>query len=339
MITNDIHSSRVLVAPLNWGLGHASRCIPLIRELLKNSNTVILASSGESLKLLQDTFPISKAFSLPDYRITYGKNSLALSIFTQIPDILDAIKQEHKETIDIVENNKIDYIISDNRYGVWTEKTRNICITHQLKLMVPHPFRALAKLLNERMLSRFDEIWVPDYEGTPNLSGALSHCKFNHKSIRFIGPLTRFENMYILPEKEFDALFILSGPEPQRSIFETKIIAETQKFPDKKFVLVRGTTEQTNEFIPDYTSRHYHANLKIYDRLHELELLDLFIKARLVISRSGYSSLMDYHALGINAVIVPTPGQAEQEYLAHFHSKSGKYRVQMQKTFSLNGIL
>ena len=304
MITNEIHSSRVLVAPLNWGLGHAARCIPLIRELLKNSNTVILASSGESLKLLQDTFPVSKAFSLPDYRITYGKNSLALSIFTQIPDILNAIKQEHKETIDIVENNKIDYIISDNRYGVWTEKTRNICITHQLKLMVPHPFRALAKLLNERMLSRFDEIWVPDYEGTPNLSGALSHCKFNHKSIRFIGPLTRFENMYILPEKEFDALFILSGPEPQRSIFETKIIAE-----------------------------------KIYDRLHELELLDLFIKARSVISRSGYSSLMDYHALGINAVIVPTPGQAEQEYLAHFHSKSGKYRVQMQKTFSLNGIL
>ncbi|HNL37556.1 MAG TPA: glycosyltransferase [Saprospiraceae bacterium] len=323
---------RILVAPLNWGLGHASRCIPLIKTLHQLGAEVILASDGAALQLLRAEFPDMPSFALPSYRIHYRTANMVWNIAQQLPRILYAIRAEHQTTARLVREHGINGIISDNRYGCFSSKASSVMLTHQLKLRVPGP-RALEWSVNAllgKALARFDAVWVPDYEGAQNLSGELAHTADPvHRRLSFIGPLTRMRHAE--REQEYDVAVVLSGPEPQRTILEQRLMEQALGLPHR-FIFIQGKTKSRKH--------HYAAdNVEVVSYLTSRELNDALSASEVIVCRSGYSSIMDLAALGKKAILIPTPGQTEQEYLAEFFSTRNIYLIQSQEKINLEAGL
>ncbi|PSG89984.1 glycosyltransferase family protein [Aurantibacter aestuarii] len=319
---------RILVAPLNWGIGHACRCIPIIKALIENNFDVVLASDHEALMLLQKEFPFLDSVALPGYNVSYStqKKSFKSHLIKQLPKIYRAIQAEHKATQQIITEFKIDGILSDNRLGVYSKHIPSIFITHQLNVLSGNT-TFLSSKLHELFIKKFNECWVPDFETTPNLSGKLSHhsTKKQPIPIKFIGALSRF--FIETREIKTDILVVLSGPEPQRSLLADKLIEELKKSP-KKIVLVKGIIEQEQTKIID-------ANLTIYNFLNSEDLQKFLNESELIICRSGYTSIMDLAKLKKKVFFIPTPGQFEQEYLAEHLQNSGIAPYCPQKNFSL----
>ncbi|HEY4799415.1 MAG TPA: glycosyltransferase family protein, partial [Bacteroidia bacterium] len=222
---------RILIAPLDWGLGHATRCIPIISYLTEKKCEVIIAADGRALQLLRNE-PACRAASfveLPGYNISYPKNgSMAVKMAAQIPKILSGIKKEHKQLKKIIREKKIDAVISDNRFGLWSKDVPCVFITHQL--MVKSPFgENLIHKLNKNYISKYSDCWIPDVAGENNLSGDLSHKFPLSSNAKFIGALSRMSRDASSPEMgDHDLLAILSGPEPQRTLFEKKILEQAR---------------------------------------------------------------------------------------------------------------
>lgn len=319
---------KVLVAPLNWGLGHATRCIPIIRFLQKQNATVFLASDGRAFHLLKKEFPELPIFQLPAYDITYRTSNMMWNMAWQFPKMMRAISMEKKEVAKIIAKEKIDIIISDNRFGIFSKKTYNVFMTHQINLPIPIPlFRQIGNWLNRKMIQRFDECWIPDFEGESNLSGKLSHGNFSLKNTftRYIGSLSRMEKV----EKKIKrkAIIILSGPEPQRTFLEKKILHQAAELPFQ-FLLVKGQTEYKEHFF-------FNKNIEVISFLTSEKLNQAIAESKIVISRSGYTTLMDLVALGKKAILIPTPGQTEQEYLARHFFEQNIFFTASQKNFDL----
>ncbi|HEY0743753.1 MAG TPA: glycosyltransferase [Chryseosolibacter sp.] len=301
----------VLVTPLDWGFGHATRCIPIIRELLKRDCTVAIAGSGTSLNLLRQEFPSLRFFEIEPYAPEYaGKRSGMVSkMMSQLPKFYRTIRREHEQVEKIVRENKIELVISDNRYGCWSREVQSIFITHQSNILMPKRFGWLApvvRFLNNRLIRKFDRCWVPDFPGGINLTGDLN--KFSTKErnfFKFIGPLSRFKATKRKRDQIYQVAIILSGPEPQRSIFE-KIVKLQLSASDLKYCLVRGVINPNARTIaPD-----------IFDYLTSARLQEVIESSKIIVARSGYSTVMDMAALRKKVIFVPTPGQTEQEYLA-----------------------
>jgi uncharacterized protein (TIGR00661 family) len=323
---------RILVAPLNWGLGHAARCVPIIRTLEKLGAEVILASDGVALHLLQAEFPHLQAITLPSYRIRYFSQNMVLNIARQMPRMLYAIRAEKWHTERIVREYNIQGIISDNRYGCFSKKVRSILLTHQLHLRIPKkPLQWTANQVLRHALAKFDETWVPDTPQEPSLSGELSHpVKDSHRT-RYIGLLSRAQVNTQPVEQEYDVAVVLSGPEPQRTYLEQILLEQAMTMP-QKFIFVLGKTKAKHH--------HYAAeNVEVVSYLTSNELNKVVAASGTVICRSGYSSLMDLAALGKPAILIPTPGQTEQEYLADSLSKQHFFVVQRQDAIDLKSAL
>ena len=326
---------KVLVAPLDWGLGHATRCIPIIRQLLKEECEVIIGAEGRIESLLKQEFPSLKFLPLQGYHIQYGKNKWDLlgKITMQIPKILERIDEETDWLYSIVEEHHIDAVISDNRYGVHHDDIPTAFITHQLliKTSLGKLSDGVLQKLNYEFIEQFSECWVPDWEGEENLAGELSHpSKLPSVPVHYIGPLSRFENAGNTSESN-PLLIILSGPEPQRSLFE-ELVAEQLVGLRQEATLVRGLPgESTVLDLPGY--------IKQYTHLGAAELQSEIEKASMVICRAGYSSVMDLVKMHKRCIMVPTPGQTEQEYLAkHLMQKQYAFTVEQEK-FRLKPIL
>ncbi|MFO7844570.1 MAG: glycosyltransferase [Bacteroidales bacterium] len=326
-------SKIVLVAPLNWGLGHATRVIPLIDSLYKHHFSVIIAADGKALQLLKQEFPETPCFRLPDIEVYYSKKHVFLKIFLQIPKIFIKSIVEHFKLKKIVKKYPVDMIISDNRYGVWNKKTYNIFISHQLKLRLPKSISFLSfiyPLMLKLSLKPYDECWVPDLEPGKDFSGGLSHHLSGFSSVKYVGVLSRF-NRYLNGKamgKKYDVLVILSGPEPQRTIFENIIF---QQADDKniKVAIVRGV-EQREEIK---------RSTDVFGMVHSEPLFHLIKQSGIVVCRAGYSSIMDLYVAGAQAVLVPTPGQTEQEYLAAYLKQKGYFYSATQQNFNLDNAL
>jgi UDP:flavonoid glycosyltransferase YjiC (YdhE family) len=322
-------SKRILVAPLNWGLGHAARCIPIIEELLKRNAEVIIASDGRALELLKKEFPNLKQHALPPYEMRYWSSNMLFNIGAQLPKILLAVYKEHQRTNQLVDELNIDAILSDNRYGCRSKKVQSVLMTHQLNIKIPFsPLEKIVGWVNHRRIKKFDECWVPDVEGADNLSGTLSQSS-RLKKVKFIGILSRMKPG-ILPQK-YDCIALLSGPEPQRTYLERKIIGQAKKLPFQ-FLIVQGKTERKEHFFIE-------KNIEVYSFLTSKELNDALLASEIVISRSGYSSLMDLAVLKKKAILIPTPGQTEQAYLAKRFSEQGAFLVQSQENLNLKEAL
>jgi len=335
---------RILVAPLDWGLGHATRCIPIIRELLARSCDVWLAGEAVQKELLKTEFPNLTFLDLPGYRIRYAKTKKGLlwKMIRQGPRLRRAIQQENLWLKKAVKQYSFDAIISDNRYGLYHSKIPCVFITHQLciKTSMGKWTEKILQKRNYRYINRFSECWVPDlpagqagFEGENNLAGDLSHPdKKPAVSIKYIGLLSRFSH-YPLGDgsKKGHLLVILSGPEPQRSILEERIINEISHY-NGTAVIVRG--------LPGYSSLIPSTNMIFfYNHLASKELNDEMQKAEYIISRSGYSTVMDIVTLQKKSILIPTPGQTEQEYLGEYLMKTGIAPCVQQENFSLVAAL
>ncbi len=322
---------RILVTPLNWGLGHASRCVPVVNELVKQNLEVIIGSNGDALTLLKEEFPNLRFVNIEGYPIKYSNYlPMSLSLLFQIPGLVKSIKKENNLIEKIVAEYDIDGIISDNRYGCFHSSVPSVIISHQLKIRVPF-FSKLIDRKIAKLLSQFQACWVPDYENSPNLSGALSHGNTLLKNRLFIGPLSRFRNLEIETTADpIDLLIVLSGPEPNRSQFEKQIIKQLGGLNElKKVVLVRGLPDNHENIVikPINVEQHNYLNHK--------ELGKLICSSKMILCRSGYSSLMDLSVLGKKAIFIPTAGQTEQEYLAARMKNEGHFFSTKQKDFKL----
>jgi len=319
----------ILVCPLDWGLGHATRCIPIIQQFLNQNYNVIIGSSGSQKVLLQQEFSNLTFIDLKGYEVVYPKSgSMALKMLLQLPKINTAIKKEHLWLAKIIDEHQIDLVVSDNRYGLWSKKVKSILITHQIFVKAPIGEWMIEQIL-KRHFNNFDEIWIPDVDGENNLSGDLSHKKPLLDKFKFIGVLSRFaERKIIDTNTEFDFMAVLSGPEPQRTIFENIILKQVEN-SNLKGILVRGIPEDNSE------CKMQNAELKVFNHLETDEFLHYLQKSKVVISRSGYSTIMDLAVSGKKAILVPTPGQTEQEYLADYHFKEGHFYSQIQHEFDL----
>lgn len=327
--------TRILLAPLDWGLGHATRCIPIIRELLAQNCDVWLAGEGIQKELLKTEFPDLPFLDLPGYRIRYAKTKRGLlwKMIRQGPKIRRAIQQEHQWLKKVVKEYSFDGVISDNRYGLYHSKIPSVFITHQLciKTSVGRWTEKIVRKRNYRYINRFSGCWVPDADGSINLSGELAHPEQKPVvPVRYIGLLSRFSKQQI-DEKKRHLLVILSGPEPQRSLLEEKIISEISHYNGTAAV-VRGLPGSSS-LIPSTNMLHF------YNHLPAKELNEEMMKAEYIISRSGYSTVMDIVALQKKSILIPTPGQTEQEYLGEYLMEIGIAPCVQQKNFSLVAAL
>ena len=311
---------RILVAPLDWGLGHASRCVPIAKALEKEGYEVVFAASGRPLELLIQEFPKNDFIKLEGYNISYPKNGqMALSMLSQLFKIWKGIRQEHKQLQQIIDDYNIDGVISDNRYGLYSKKVPCVFVTHQLQIQSPIFSESLQKI-NFKYIQKFDECWVPD-SNTHQLSGQLSKANDSPFKCQYIGALSRFESLE--KTEDLDVLAIVSGPEPQRSIFE-ELLRKQLTASKFKAVLVLGKTEENKvEEI---------GNLKLISHLNAKSLNQQMVNANVVISRSGYSTVMDITKLNKKAIFVPTPGQTEQLYLAkYFYDKNRAFAMHQKE--------
>ena len=322
------YKKRVLVCPLNWGLGHATRDVPIIQKFIDLDFEVIIATDGISYDYLKNEFSTLTFIALPGYKVKYSKrNSQLAKMLLLIPKIIYWTFREHRLLKGIVTDYKIDIVVSDNRFGLQNRNTYNIFITHQLKVKFPRVLRLfefIYRNISKVFINRFDECWIPDFEGKFNLTGELSHLKNKMSNIHFINPLSRFSIQRIENKEDIDVLFILSGPEPQRSIFE-KIIIKQSCYSNLKMVLVRGSNTETQIKFKG----------KVINVASTSSLNSLILRSDLLICRSGYTSIMDLFTLRKKAVLVPTPGQTEQEYLAQYLNKKGFFYYMSQSGFNL----
>jgi uncharacterized protein (TIGR00661 family) len=332
---NTLRKLRVLVAPLDWGLGHATRCVPIINELLRQDCDVWIASDGAQASLLRQEFPELSFLPLPGYSVKYGRSATGLiwKMFTQSRKILKSIKAEHRWLSDVVDKYGFDAVISDNRYGLYHTGIPSVFITHQLAIKSPLGAwsEKWLQLKNYRYIDHFSVCWVPDAEAGSGLAGELSHpAKKPRVPLQYIGSLSRFEKKDG-PEINRHLVVILSGPEPQRSLLENIIIRDIAHYNGTATV-VRGLPTSQN-IIPSTNS------IRFYNHLPGTDLNKEMNQAEYVISRSGYSTVMDLTTLGKKSILIPTPGQTEQEYLGRYlHEKKIALCIS-QKKFSLDAAI
>ncbi|MBI9069099.1 MAG: glycosyl transferase family 28 [Salinivirgaceae bacterium] len=312
----------VLICPLNWGLGHATRDVPIIKQILSEGSKVIIAGSGYSLQFLKNEFPQLQSIELSGFKISYAsKQFFLLWILLQLPFFGISIIKEHYQLKKIIKQYKITKVISDNRYGLWNKKIKSVLITHQVFIQLPRSVKVFEPALHwftRRLITKFDKCWIPDYEDlNTSLSGKLSHGKNLPKNIKYIGPLSRFQNYQphqeIVIENYPDILAIISGPEPQRTIFEKQLFERFKK-SEKAVLMVCGKPSVS------IIENHY-KNIKKVDHLNSEELYFYLKNCKQIICRSGYSSIMDLHVLNVRAELSPTPGQTEQAYLINWLEK------------------
>jgi UDP-N-acetylglucosamine transferase subunit ALG13 len=325
----------VLLSPLDWGLGHTTRCIPIINELLHQGCNVIIACNSTQKALLIREFPKLMYVHLTGYNLNYGKKrwGTIVRIILQTPKILIKINNENTWLNIFLKSQKVNLIISDNRFGFYAPNIPSVFITHQLyiKTGLGNLANRMVQWMNYRRIKKFSTCWVPDQQGARSLAGELSNpAKLPAIPTSYIGGISRFRNCKLLANT-IDVLIILSGPEPQRTILEKLVLGEL-KLLQGKIVLVRGLPKESSDIKEE-------NNCTIYNHAPGSLLNQLICDSEFVVSRSGYTTVMDLMKLGKKSILVPTPGQAEQEYLAtHLYKQQLACSVS-QARFSLTKAL
>jgi uncharacterized protein (TIGR00661 family) len=330
-VAKNAHSHRILVAPLHWGLGHVTRCIPIIQYLRAQGHEVILASDGDAKALLQLEFPDLLCIDLPAYQISYRTQSMVLNVAMQLPRLARTVRQEHAATQQIIQKHGITAIISDNRFGCWSSAVPSFFMTHQLQIQSKNRLaEKIGNWLMQRAMRNFHEIWVPDYaEPERSLAGVLSHSHHPSKPVRYLGPLSRMSEQPA--EQAYDVIVVLSGPEPQRSKLEAILLEQALALP-MQFLFVQGKPQVNRQY---FASEH----IEVVSYLTTTALNAAINSSEAVVCRSGYSSIMDLAVLGKKALLIPTPGQTEQEYLAEYFAEGGVFPYQKQEAINLEAGL
>lgn len=310
-------------------MGHATRCVPIIQALIDDGFEPVLASDGNALLLLQNEFPFLKSFTLPSYHIKYAKSgkNLKFKLLLSMPSIFFAVKREQNVVSKIIEKENIKGVISDNRFGVFSPKIPSVYITHQLNVLSGNTTFYTSKI-HQKIIKKFNECWIPDVAFEANFSGYLGHLKNKSPNLKYIGILSRFKISKV--QIKYSLLVLLSGPEPQRSILEKKLLIELQTYTGN-ILFVRGVFSNSIKISAP-------NNFEIIDYLGTKALEKVIKQSNLVLARSGYSTIMDLAVLGKKAYFIPTPGQLEQLYLAKSLEKKGIAPFSKQQDFTLKKL-
>jgi uncharacterized protein (TIGR00661 family) len=320
-------SKNILISPLNWGLGHATRCIPIIDAIIKNGDRPIIASDGLALALLKKEYPKQTFIELPSYDISYAKEgqNLRLKMLKDSPKIWMAIRNEHQMLQEIIPKYTISGIISDNRLGLYSNLVPSVIITHQLQVLSGNT-TWLSTQLHLHYIKKYDYCWIPDADGPDNLSGKLSYNDDSKIEKVYLGPLSRFKNTGNY-QKKYDLLVLLSGPEPQRGILEKRLLTELKTYKGE-VLFIAGKVEKEQKVEKK-------GRLTYYNYLSTDGLQKALDRSEMVLSRSGYTTIMDLQKMGKKAFFIPTPGQFEQEYLAELLDQKGIAPYATQEDFHI----
>ncbi|MCI0523072.1 MAG: hypothetical protein L0Y37_05385 [Bacteroidales bacterium] len=327
---------RILITPLNWGFGHAGRMIPLALELKRRGNEIIFGAEPSLIPLLEKEMPGIKVISLPGLRIRYsGLLPQWLCILFQIPRIIRVSLHEHRLLKHLAREIQPDIIISDNRFGFFHKNIRSVYITHMLRIPFPGPMRFFewfGAWLHRGIISRFDLCLIPDYPEEINLSGRLSHGVKMPVNTFYMGPLSRFVQdadsaEALLPGEPYCCL-ILSGPEPQRSMLAEKVVSS---LPFTRIRILTGSSLKT---------RLESERVEVITSPDSITMRKVITGSSAIIGRSGYTTVMELLSLGRAGVIIPTPGQTEQEYLGEYlHEKFGFVTLRQKDITKLAGTM
>lgn len=323
-----IKGDKILLCPLDWGIGHASRCVPLIEHFLNIGCDVIIGGGGNSLKYLKQRFPSLTFVDMPTTIIRYGKKGMiSLPFYASMLRFVFNVRAEHKACDRIVREYGIKYVFSDNRLGLFTKHAETFYMTHQLNFdngFLGKCSAKIMKFLHLHYISEFNHCCVPDAENEGSLSGILSQTEL--KNIIHLGPLSRLAKFSSMNIKGSDAdLLIISGAEPQRSILEQNFVYKYSK-DERQLVIVRGNVNACLE--------NQVGNIQYIDNPSDEELASLILSSKRIFCRSGYSTLCDLAVLNRRAVLIPTPRQPEQEYLADYFNKKFDFPVLAQNNIA-----
>jgi len=328
MILQCKGGDRVLVCPLGWGLGHATRMLPIIDTLLKKDCKVIVAADSHIAEFIQSNYPTVETDFLPSLKVRLGKSRFAnLTLIVIAFKIIWHTWLERRAIGKLVNRHEASLVISDNRYGLYAKYIPSVLVTHQFSIQFPWPFK-WAKPIGEwyvrRYANRFSQCWIPDNPGENSLTGMLTQPKKLPSNVHFIGLLSRFSGAQILPsEFGWELLGIVSGPEPQRQMFEDELVNLSNKL-GVKCLIVQGK--------PGGDVKPAEAGLaSLVPHLSSTDMAKAIVSSKYIVCRSGYSTIMDLIALNRRALLVPTPGQTEQEYLANHLSAKNIFKMVSQK--------
>jgi uncharacterized protein (TIGR00661 family) len=324
----------VLVSPLSWGLGHATRDLPIIRYVLARGHHVTILACGRALSLLKQEVPQCDFVELEDYPTPYSHTRYFVPKFLAMAPVMWAavIREGLRVRGRILRERPVDLILSDNRFNVRSPDVPSYIISHQLRFMTPHALRAfefVTEYFNHFYLKDFDRVIVPDFaDPDQNLSGRLSHRTrwLRPEQIYYAGVLSSTARMDV-PE-DVDLFFSISGPEPQRTQLEEIVLAHVKDLDARRIVVTLGKPEVKEV-------RQLDDRITVYGFLDRAGQQEMLNRARLVVCRSGYTTVMELAELGKKALFIPTPGQTEQEYLARYYEERGFFHSVSQYELDL----
>ena len=316
----------ILICPLGWGLGHASRGIPIIEMLLRKGHRVIVAGDKLQLELIKQRFPSIDTIPFPSLKVVFTRKSNQLLPLLWIALRLPFFNLwEHFKLKTLLNQYKVDVVISDNRYGLWNKSVKTVIITHQLTIIPPFPFKwamPITRIITKKWLSRFNQVWIPDFSGDNSIAGILSEPN-GLGNLHYIGLLSRFSNICIDSQfNGFEMVVVASGPDPHRQIF-IDISAKLAHKWKLNCLIIEGNP--FNGIILRNIDGVWYVG-----HLPDLQFALAVKNSKYLIVRGGYSTVMDLLTLGVSGLIVPTPGQTEQEYLAEYLSEKGYFGYSTQ---------
>lgn len=325
----------VVLSMLNWGFGHLTRCFPIIRSLIELKKQLLIVCTPAQQEVLARSFDGLIFFNAADDTPRYGKTKATtlLRLSLQAPFQLMKVKRDNKLLERLSQEYDIELIISDNKYGFYHSRIPSVILTHQLNIQtgLGKWADAVANRINRKLLSRFREVWVVDGVGKNSLAGSLSAASDNIDArVKWIGTLNRLQ---IRAQKGSEKLLIiLSGPEPQRTILE-ELIVHQLPVNHRHITLIRGTKKNfSQQALQKLTSLQF-TNWIDLAGLAEIE--QLLSQTEWVLGRAGYTSLMEWVTGGWKSIVIPTPGQAEQEYLGYYLMQRGWVFSVEQNNFDL----
>ncbi len=326
----------ILVAPLDWGLGHTTRCVPVIRHLLYLGHVPLFAGNAWQVSFIKELFPSIETADLSGYNVSYSwvNRFIQSGLLLQLPRLRRVIGAEHMWLKKLADKRKIHGIISDNRYGLYHDHIPSVILTHQLLVRTGMGSAADRVLQNihYKYLSPFGNVWVPDAPCAPYLGGSLSHPPIMPPRVTYIGLLSDFAAS---PSQSSVAdaplVVLISGPEPQRTTLSRMLWQQVQHHSGSVFFIEGSAAAKRPSFVPPHITH--------YTRVSGNGLRSLLAGAEMIVCRSGYSTLMDLIALGKKAILIPTPGQTEQQYLAANLNDQGIFLSASQAGFSLSESL
>ena len=320
----------ILICPLEWGLGHAGRMVPVARELLTMGNNVFIGSGKNITEFFRKELPELSYIHFPGFRMKYSAWLPQYAvIFFRTPLFVFSVIKEHFRLKRIIRNYDIDIVISDSRIGLWNRDIPTAVVTHMIRIPHPRGLQFLEKIALEiarRIIRKFDLCLIPDLPGEVNISGKLSHHLPLPANARYSGLLSRFEKpdtTLVGTIKKYFCAVILSGPEPQKSILREKM-EKILNASDKSSVILEGSPSGE-------LRRSEEGKITYINHLPAKDFGKIILESENIVTRSGYTTLMELISLRRSALLIPTPGQPEQEYLAEYLANKGWFRKKSQK--------